>query len=96
MQLIGSIRPKKTTSIKASGHDRGSAYQALAAEVPPGSELIQAHFSMKAGVTGSTGKHRAVGATPIEASGTSYDEAIASLHALVPEGYVLLSVKIAA
>lgn len=34
MRLTGSIRPTATTDIVAEGHDRGSAYDALAALVP--------------------------------------------------------------
>lgn len=91
MRLIGSIRPTKTTKLEAAGHDRGSAYDALAELVPPGHELVQAHFSMKAGVTTGSGVIRPDRIEQIEAEGPNYDAAHAALRALVPDSYRLLT-----
>jgi phosphotransferase system HPr-like phosphotransfer protein len=90
MRLIGSIRPTATTELVAEGNDRGSAYDALAALVPAGQELIQAHVSMKAGVTTARGVIRPNRTESIEADGADYVSANAALEALVPDGYVLL------
>ncbi|MGH3705180.1 MAG: hypothetical protein ACRDT9_11170 [Agromyces sp.] len=59
MRMIGTIRSKSTSEIVAAGHGRGSAYEALEAQVPPGHVLLRAHFSMSAGVTTATGVIRA-------------------------------------
>jgi len=90
MRLIGTIRPTATTELVAEGHDRGSAYEALEALVPAGHELIQAHFSMKAGVTTARGTIRPDRPETIEAEGADYAAANAALEAQVPDGYVLL------
>lgn len=90
MRLIGTIRPTATTELVAEGHDRGSAYEALEALVPAGHELIQAHFSMKSGVTTARGTIRPDRTETIEAEGADYAAANAALEAQVPDGYVLL------
>lgn len=91
MRLTGTIRPTATTELVAEGHDRGSAYDALVALVPAGHVLVQAHFSMKEGVTTAKGVIRPDRVETIEAEGPDYQAANAALEAAVPEGYVLLS-----
>ena len=44
MRLTGTIRPNTTTELAAAGHDRGSAFDALSAQMPPGHVLTRAHF----------------------------------------------------
>ncbi|MGX5695785.1 hypothetical protein ACWKWP_06270 [Agromyces soli] len=95
MRLVGTIRPTQTAELEAVGHDRASAYEALAALVPAGHELLQAHFSMKAGVVTAKGVIRPDRTEQIEADGPSYEAADASLRAQVPPGYILLGRAIA-
>ncbi|MFD4111636.1 hypothetical protein ACFWWU_36595 [Streptomyces sp. NPDC058650] len=90
MRLTGTIRPNTTTELVASGHDRGSAYEALGAQVQSGHTLTRAHFAMKAGVTTATGEIRPDRTEPVEAEGATYTSAAAALRAQVPAGYVLL------
>jgi len=96
MHLTGTIRPTATSELVAAGHDRGTAYQALTAQVPDGFELTRAHFAMKDGTTTATGVIRAVRTEPIEADGPDYATANAALEAQVPDGYVLLGRTITA
>ncbi|GAA2453125.1 hypothetical protein [Agromyces soli] len=91
MRLTGTIRPTATTELVAEGHDRGSAYDALVALVPAGHVLVQAHFSMKEGVTTAKGVIRPDRVEAIEAEGPDYATANAALEAAVPDGYVLLN-----
>ncbi|MFF2493266.1 hypothetical protein [Agromyces sp. NPDC058064] len=90
MHLTGTIRPTTASEIVADGHDRGSAYDALSAQVPDGFELARAHFSMKAGTTTATGVIRAARTEEITAEGAGYAAACAALEAEVPDGYQLL------
>lgn len=90
MRLTGTVRPTSTTELVAAGHDRSSAYEALAAQVPPGHILLRAYFDMKAGVTTGTGVIRADRTEPIEADGADYASAAAALRAQVPAGFQLL------
>lgn len=90
MHLTGTMRPTSTVELVAEGHDRGSAYDALAAQVPAGQELVQAHFTMKDSVTTARGIIRSARVEPIEADGANYAAASAALEAQVPDGYVLL------
>ncbi len=90
MRLVGTIRPTQTAELEAVGHDRASAYEALSALVPEGHELLQAHFSMKAGVVTAKGVIRPARAEQIEVEAPSYEAADAALRERVPEGYVLL------
>ncbi len=91
MRLTGTIRPTATTELVAEGHDRGSAYDALLALVPAGHVLVQAHFSMKEGVTTATGVNRPDRVEAREAEGPDSATANAALEAAVPDGYVLLT-----
>jgi hypothetical protein len=90
VRLVGTIRPIQTAELEAVGHDRASAYDALAALVPDGHELLEAHFSMKSGVVTAKGVIRPARTEQIEAEGPSYEAADAALRQQVPEGYVLL------
>lgn len=90
MRLIGNVRPIAANEIVAAGHDRGSAYDALSTQVPEGFDLIQAHFTMKDGVTTAKGVIRATRTEDVVADGADYDSANAALEAQVPDGYVLL------
>jgi len=90
MRITGSVRPTATSEIVAAGHDRGSAYAALAAQVPEGFELTRAHFAMKDGTTTATGVIRATRTEDVVADGTDYESANAALEAQVPDGYLLL------
>lgn len=90
MRLTGTIRPTSTSELVAAGHDRGSAYDALNAQVPPGHILLRAHFDMKGGVTTATGVIRPDRTEPVEAEGVDYAAASAALRARIPDGYLLL------
>ncbi|MFB6611810.1 hypothetical protein ACFCVO_15885 [Agromyces sp. NPDC056379] len=92
MRLTGLIRPSSTADLVAAGHDRGSAYEALVAQVPPGHSLLRAHFDMAAGVTTATGVIRPDRTEPVDAEGANYTAATAALREQVPDGYLLLQV----
>jgi hypothetical protein len=87
--LIGLIRPSAVTEITATAHVQADLREALEAQVPAGSELIEARVEM---VKGSTeiighGKYRSTQTREIEA------DDIDALQQLVPEGHQLLSVR---
>lgn len=88
--LIGTIRPRETTTIDVEGHSLAEVQETLEAQAPAGFDLVNVPVKMTGGTTllTATGTFsRRDGARDIEAAD------MAGLRAQVPEGWILLHVR---
>lgn len=88
--LIGVIRPTETRDLTAEGETLEVVHNAFLAQVPDGWELTHTSVSMPKGSTAltATGRMARWGETrEIEAPDLD------ALHAAVPEGWALMSVR---
>lgn len=88
--LIGTIRPRETTTLNVEGHSLAEVHETLEQQAPAGFDLVEAPVKMTGGTTllTSTGTFsRRDGARDIEAAD------MAALHAQIPDGWILLHVR---
>ncbi|MEX8058762.1 hypothetical protein [Microbacterium sp. 16-032] len=88
--LIGTIRPRETTTVDVEGHSLAEVQETLEAQAPAGFDLVNVPVKMTGGTTllTATGTFsRRDEARDIEAAD------MAALRALVPEGWILLHVR---
>ncbi|GLJ79736.1 hypothetical protein [Microbacterium imperiale] len=87
---IGTIRPVETSTIDLTGHSLAEITEQAEAATPPGFRLVSAPVRMIKGSTELTATatfRRYDGSRDIEADDR------AALHALVPEGWQLVSIR---
>lgn len=90
MVLIGTIRPRETTTIDVEGHSLAEVQEMLEAQAPAGFDLENVPVKMTGGTTllTATGTFsRRDGAREIEAAN------MGALRAQVPKGWILLHVR---
>lgn len=88
--LTGLIRPMETRTVDVEGDSLADVHAKILAQVPAGWELTKAPVTMTAGSTALTATgtiERRDGTREIEA------DTMAQLESLVPEGWMLLSVR---
>ena len=88
--LIGTIRPRETTTLDVEGHSLAEVQETLEARAPAGFELINVPVKMTGGTTllTATGTFsRRDGARDVEAADMT------TLRAQVPDGWILLHVR---
>lgn len=88
--LIGTIRPRETTTLDVEGHSLAEVQETLEAQAPAGFDLVNVPVKMTGGTTllTATGTFsRRDGARDIEATD------MASMRAQVPDGWILLRVR---
>lgn len=88
--LIGTIRPRETTTVDVQGHSLAEVHDVLEQQTPAGFELTDAPVRMSNGTTllAAAGTFaRRDGARDIEAADMT------ALRAQVPDGWILLHVR---
>lgn len=88
--LSALIRPVEVRTVEISGVSLADVHEQLDAQTPPGFVLATAPVSMAAGsseLSATAAFHRVDGVREIEAPD------MASLEALVPEGWRMLSIR---
>ncbi|KSU52911.1 hypothetical protein [Microbacterium enclense] len=88
--LIGTIRPRETTTVDVEAHSLAEVHKVLQQRAPAGFELTDAPVRMSNGTT-----LLAAAGTFARRDGTRGIEAadMAALRAQVPDGWVLLHVR---
>ncbi len=88
--LIGTIRPRETTTVDVQGHSLAEVHDVLDQQTPAGFQLTDAPVRMSNGTT-----LLSAAGTFARRDNTHEIEAVdmASLRAQVPTGWVLLNVR---